>query len=75
MLRTDDGTLVLTVNQAHPFMRAWCELPGQELEPVWRVAVALGLGQEMARMQGAQQPGLVTNNVNEVLRTVMSRKS
>lgn len=75
VLRADDGTLVLTVNQAHPFMRAWCELPGQELEPVWRVAVALGLGQEMARMQGAQQPGLVTNNVNEVLRTVMSRKS
>ncbi|WP_230084000.1 ATP-binding protein [Nocardioides marmotae] len=75
VFRTKDDQLTLTVNQSHPFMRAWCELPGQELEPVWRVAIALGLGQEMARMQGAHQPGLVTQNVNEVLRTVMSRKN
>lgn len=67
--------LSLTVNQAHPFMRAWCEVPGQELEPVWRVAVAIGLGQELARAGGAQMPGLVTENINDILRNVMSRKS
>lgn len=66
--------LTLTVNQAHPFMRAFCELPGQELEPVWRVAVALGLGQELARKGGAKMPGLVTTNVNALLRNVLSRK-
>ena len=60
--------LSLTVNQAHPFMRAYCELPSQELEPVWRVAVALGLGQELARAGGATMPGLVTMHVNNVLR-------
>ncbi|WP_168929656.1 ATP-binding protein [Nocardioides sp. GY 10127] len=73
--RPADDTVVITLNQSHPFMRAWCELPSQELEPVWRVAVALGLGQEMARMSGAVMPGLVTENVNTVLRTVLSRKS
>ena len=66
--------LSLTVNQAHPFMRAYCELPGQELEPVWRVAVALGLGQELARRSGAKQPGLVTMHVNNLLRDVLSKK-
>ncbi len=66
---------MLTVNQAHPFMRAWCELPGQELEPVWRVAIALGLAQEMARLGGGEMPGLVTENVNALLRTVLSHKS
>jgi hypothetical protein len=73
--RVDDRKLVLTVNQAHPFMRAWCELPGQELEPVWRVAIALGLAQEMARLGGAKQPGMVTENVNALLRNVLSKKS
>ena len=73
--RTTTAALVLTVNQAHPFMRAWCEVPGQELEPVWRVAIALGLAQEMARLGGAKMPGLVTENVNALLRHVLSHKS
>jgi hypothetical protein len=71
----DSNGLVLTVNQAHPFMRSWCEIPGQELEPVWRVAIALGLAQEMARLGGAKMPGLVTQNVNNLLRTVLAHKS
>lgn len=70
----EDRRLSLTVNQAHPFMRAFCELPGQELEPVWRVAIALGLAQELARRGGAKMPGLVTTNVNELLRNVLSKK-
>lgn len=70
----DERRLSLTVNQAHPFMRAYCELPGQELEPVWRVAVALGLAQELARRGGAKQPGLVTMHVNNLLRDVLSKK-
>ena len=73
--KDDDRSLVLTVNQAHPFMRAYCEMPGQELEPVWRVAIALGLAQEMARLGGAKMPGLVTENVNALLQTVLAHKS
>lgn len=69
-----DPRVTLTVNQAHPFMRAYCEVPGQELEPVWRVAVALGLGQELARSGGARMPHLVTKNVNSLLRSVLSKK-
>lgn len=72
--KPSDRELVLTINQSHPFMRAWCELPGHELEPVWRVAIALGLGQEMARLGGAKKPGMVTENVNMILRSVLSRR-
>ena len=67
--------IALSVNQAHPFMRAFCEFPGQELEPVWRVAIALGLAQEQARLGGAKMPGLVVTKVNTLLRTVLSHKS
>lgn len=75
--RSEDGVqraLALMVNQAHPFMRAYCEVPGQELEPVWRVAVAVGLAQELARSGGAKYPHLVTSNVNMLLRSVLSKK-
>lgn len=75
VVRRDGSLLELSVNQAHPFMRAWCEVPGQELEPVWRVAIALGLAQEMARLGGAKLPGLVTTNVNGLLRTVLAHKN
>jgi hypothetical protein len=73
--RGEDNDLTLTVNQAHPFMRAYCELPSQDLEPVWRVAIALGLAQEIARLGGAKYPGMVTENVNNLLRTVLAHKS
>ncbi len=71
----DDHQLSLTVNQAHPFMRNFCELPGQELEPVWRVAIALGLAQEQARLGGAKMPGLVVRKVNDLLRSVLAHKN
>jgi hypothetical protein len=64
----------LKVNQAHPFMRAYCELPGSELEPVYRVAIALGLGQALARQGGAKMPHLVVHAVNELLRSYLSKK-
>ena len=71
-----DGShsLTIKVNQAHPFMRAYCELPGTELEPVYRVAIALGLGQALARQGGAKMPNLVVQAANQLLRTYLSKK-
>lgn len=66
--------VTITVNQAHPFMRAFCEAPSQDLEPVWRVAIALGLGQEIARSSGVSQAGVVTLKVNALLRSVLSKQ-
>jgi hypothetical protein len=61
------------VNQAHPFMRAFCEMPAQELEPVWRVAVAVGIGQEVARSRGAKFPSYVTQAVNALVRVLAAQ--
>jgi len=71
-----DGSHALTikVNQAHPFMRAYCELPGTELEPVYRVAIALGLAQALARQGGAKMPNLVIQAANHLLRSYLSKK-
>ena len=54
-------------------MRAFCEAPGQELEPVWRVAIAVGLGQEIARQSGVKNAGIVTQKVNSLLRDVLAQ--
>lgn len=58
------------VNQAHPFMRAFCEMPAQDLEPVWRIALAVGLAQEVARSRGAKFPNYVTQAVNNLVRVL-----
>ena len=68
------NAVTVTVNQAHPFMRAFCEAPGQDVEAVWRVAVALGLAQEIARESGVSQAGVVTNRVNHLLRSVLAKQ-
>lgn len=76
--RADDGPTPLvriTVNQAHPFMRAFCEMPSQDLEPVWRVAVAVGLAQEVARSRGARFPNYVTQAVNAMVRVLAVQPS
>ncbi|WP_051274510.1 ATP-binding protein [Cellulomonas sp. URHD0024] len=61
------------VNSAHPFMRAFCEMPAQELEPVWRVAVAIGIAQEVARSRGAKFPNYVTQAVNALVRVLAAQ--
>ncbi|WP_020691664.1 ATP-binding protein [Aeromicrobium massiliense] len=70
-----DPAIELKVNQAHPFMRTYCELPSEGLEPVWRIAIALGLGQALARQGGAKMPGLVTEHTNAILRNYLSTKA
>jgi hypothetical protein len=65
------STVTVTVNQAHPFMRNFAELPGQDLEPVWRLAVALGLGVQLAR-DGGDQAALVLMKVNGLLRNYLA---
>jgi hypothetical protein len=67
----DQSTVTVTVNQAHPFMRNFAEIPNQDLEPVWRLAVALGLGVQLAR-DGGDQAGLVLVKVNSLLRNYLA---
>jgi hypothetical protein len=65
-----DPAVSVKVNQAHPFMRAFCEMPAQDLEPVWRIALAVGLAQEVARARGAKFPNYVTQAVNNLVRVL-----
>jgi hypothetical protein len=68
------STLEIAVNRAVPFMRNFAEVPSQELEPVWRLAVAVGLAQELARDGGAKYPNYVVMKLNMLLREHLSRQ-
>lgn len=67
----EQSDVTVTVNQAHPFMRNFAEIPSQDLEPVWRLAVALGLGTQLAR-DGGDKAGLVLMKVNSLLRNYLA---
>ena len=71
--QNDNGAshLDIEVNQAHPFMRNFAEVPSQELEPVWRLAVAMGLAQELARDSG-DKAGFVLLRLNQLLRDYLA---
>lgn len=74
--RQDQGAiaqLTIRINQAHPFMRNFAEIPSQDLEPVWRLGLALGLAQEIVRDKGGNVSE-VTHMVNKLLRKYLSRQ-
>jgi len=64
----------LTLNRAHPFMRNFAEIPTQDLEPVWRLAIAIGLAQELARDSG-DKAGYVLLKVNMLLKDYLSKQA
>ena len=74
---TADGTagrrvVGLRLSLNHPFMQRFCGTDCQDIEPLLRVAAALGLAEVAARDSGARLAGTVRRNVNELLRNALS---
>lgn len=63
----------LRLSLAHPFMQRFCGTDCEEIEPLLRIAAALGLAEVAARDSGAKKAGAVRRNVNELLRNAFSR--
>ncbi len=53
----------------HPFMQRFCGTDCEEIEPILRIAAAIGLGEIAARDGGVRQAGAVRRNINELLRS------
>lgn len=68
-----DDSYVIEVDREHPFMQAFAHLPNQQIEPVLRLAAALGLAEIEARIGGAPQPSAVRMQLNRILRGPLSR--
>jgi hypothetical protein len=62
----------LRLSLVHPFMQRFCGTDAEEIEPLLRVAAALGLAEVAAREGGTRKAGLIRRNVNELLRSALS---
>jgi hypothetical protein len=58
----------IEVDRAHPFMQSFAHLPGQEVEPVLRLAAALGMAEIEARHAGASEAAGLRARLNQLLR-------
>jgi hypothetical protein len=66
--------LGVRVALAHPFTERFAGSNGAELEPLIRIAVALGLAETTAREVGVKKAGTVRVHFNELLREALARE-
>jgi Histidine kinase-, DNA gyrase B-, and HSP90-like ATPase len=58
---------------AHPFMERFGGVESSRIEPLLRIAVAIVLAEVTARSSGVRQAGALRRNINELLRTALSK--
>ena len=63
----DAGDWVITLNRAHRFTQSFAYLPGMDLEPVLRLAVAVSLSQIKAERSGSREPRFFIAELNKIL--------
>lgn len=66
-IRDTESGHSIEVDRAHPFMQSFAHLPGQEVEPVLRLAAALGIAEIEARQAGVADAGAVRGKLNRLL--------
>lgn len=61
----------LRLSLVHPFMQRFGGTESEQIEPLLRVAAALGLAEVAARDSGVRKAGTIRRNVNELLRSAL----
>lgn len=67
----DRRLIGMRLSLMHPFMQRFCGTDCEEIEPLLRVAAAIGLAEVAARDSGVRQAGAVRRNINELLRNAL----
>ena len=79
-LRVDESNdllsreITIRFSLAHPFIERFASADSQELEPLVRVACAIGLAQVLARKAGVGKAGIVLMNINELMREMLAHE-
>jgi len=61
----------LRMSMAHPFMERFSGVDCDQIEPLLRIAAALGLAEIAARDSGVRYAGTIRRNINELLRDAL----
>lgn len=67
----DRRLIGMRLSLMHPFMQRFCGTDCEEIEPILRIAAAIGLAEVAARDSGVRQAGAVRRNINELLRQAL----
>ena len=68
----DTRVVGVRLSLAHPFTQRFTATDGSGLEPLIRIAAAIGLSEIAARSGGVRQAGTVRRNINELLRNAFA---
>jgi hypothetical protein len=66
---------IFTINRAHPFMNSFANLPGADLDPIFRMSLALGFAELLGKNAGLDHPEYVRAKINRILSDALSKKS
>ena len=67
----DRRLIGMRLSLVHPFMQRFSGIDCEEIEPILRIAAAIGLAEVAARDAGVRQAGAVRRNINDLLRNAL----
>lgn len=62
------------INRAHPFMKSFVNLPGADLDPVFRMSLALAFAELLGKNAGLEHPEYIRTKMNQILLDALSQR-
>lgn len=59
--------IIIRLSLVHPFSQKFAGIDKSRIEPLLRIAAAIGLGEKLARDSGVKKAGLIRMNINKIL--------
>lgn len=72
---SEDQKWVVTLNRVHPFMQSFTMADPDSLEPVLRLALAIGIAEIQGLASGFESAGFLRIQINELLRSYLSSRT
>lgn len=66
-VKATQGSYKISFNRAHPFVNSFASLPDTDLDPVLRIAIAVGLSEVRAKMAGIPSATYYRQMINDLL--------
>jgi len=66
-LSTNENSYLFSINRAHIFMMSFANLPGADLEPIFRLGIALGFAEILGRDALLDHPEFIRLKINQIL--------
>lgn len=71
----DEDGYIFSINRAHPFMNSFANLPGADLDPIFRISLALGFAELLGKNAGLDHPEYIRAKINRILNDALSKRA